>query len=84
MKYQLLKQFEKSNFREDSSLFTGSSELEKDDEDPLSIGNSSIAILGVILASLTIMLPSVSVLLGRPLSQKNEVTLIYPTQKDGS
>ena len=84
MKYQLLKQFEKSNFREDSSHFTGSSELEKDDEDPLSIGNSSIAILGVILASLTIMLPSVSVLLGRPLSQKNEVTLIYPTQKDGS
>ena len=84
MKYQLLKQFEKSNFREDSSLFTVSSELEKDDEDPLSIGNSSIAILGVILASLTIMLPSVSVLLGRPLSQKNEVTLIYSIQKDGS
>ena len=77
-------QFEKSNTGESPSVFTVSSEFDRDDEDPLSMGNLSITILGIILASLTILLPSISVLLGRPLSQGNEITSNQSIRKDGS
>ena len=71
MKYTNSKQFVKSNLSEKSSLITISSELERDDDDdPLSIGVLSISFLGIMIASLTILLPSISILLGRPLSQK--------------
>ena len=77
MRNTVPKQFEKSNLSERSlsSLLTVSSELESDDDDPLSMGNLLITFLGIILASFTILLPSISVLLDRPLSQSSEITL---------
>ena len=84
MRYTNSKQFVKSKLSEKSSLITISSELERDDDDPLSIRSLSISFLGIILASLTILLPSISVLLGRPLSQKNEITSFHLIKKDGS
>ena len=84
MKYTNSKQFVKSNSSEKSSLITISSELERDDDEPLSIRCLSKSFLGVIIASLTILLPSISILLGRPLSRGNEITSFHLIQKDGS
>ena len=84
MKYTNSKQFVESNLSEKSSLITISSELERDDDDPLSIRSLSITFLGILIASLTILLPSISILLGRPLSQGNEITSFHLIKKDGS
>ena len=85
MRYTNSKQFVKSKLSEKSSLITISSELKKDDDDdPLSIRSLSISFLGIIIASLTILLPSISILLGRPLSQGNEITSFHLIKKDGS
>ena len=79
------KQFVKSKLSGEHSLINASSELERDDdEDPLSIRNSSITFLGILLAALTIILPTLSVLLVRPLSQGNEIISNQLIQKDGS
>ncbi len=74
----------KSKLSENSSLITISSELERDDDDPLSFRSLSISFLGIIIAILTILLPSISVLLGRPLSEGNEVNSFHLIKKDGS
>ena len=84
MEYTNSKQFVKSKTSEESFLVTISSELERDDDDPLSIRSLSITFLGIMIAFLTIFLPSVSVLLGRPLSQGNEITNNQVIKKDGS
>ena len=84
MKYTNSKQFVKSKLSEKTSLITISSEFERDDDDPLSIRSLSISFFGIIIASLTILLPSISILLGRPLSQGNEITSFHLIKKDGS
>ena len=84
MRYTNSKRFVKSNLSEKSSLITISSELQSDDDDPLSMRSLSISFLGIIIASMTILLPSISVLLGRPLSQGNEITSFLLIKKDGS
>ncbi|MDC3137475.1 hypothetical protein OA509_00405 [Prochlorococcus sp. AH-716-I19] len=84
MRYTNSKRFVKSNLSEKSSLITISSELERDDDDPLSMRSLSISVLGIIIASLTILLPSICILLARPLSQGNEITSFHLIKKDGS
>ena len=84
MKYTNSKQFVKGKISEKSSLITISSELERDDDDPLSMRRLSVSFFGIIIASLTILLPSISILLGRPLSQGNEITSFHLIKKDGS
>ena len=84
MKYTNSKQFVKSKLGEKTSFITISSELERDDDDPLSMRSLSITFLGIIIASLTILLPSISILLGRPLSQGNEISTFHLIKKDGS
>ena len=85
MKYTTLKQFVKSNLSEESSLITVSSELERDDDDePSSMRSLSISFLGILIASLAILLPSISIFLGRPFSQGNEITSYHLIKKDGS
>ena len=83
MRYTNSKQFVKSKLSEKSSLITISSELERDDDDPLSIRSLSITSLGIIFAFLTIFLPSISILIGRPLSQGNEIIHNHDFKKDG-
>ena len=84
MKYTNSKQFVESKLSESSSLITISSELERDDDEPLSMKCLSTSFLGIIIASLTILLPSISILLGSPLSQGNEITSFHLIKKDGS
>ena len=85
MKYTNSKQFVEGNLSKDSYFTTISSELVRDDDDdPLSIRSLSISLLGIIIASLTILLPSISILLGRPLSQGNEISTFHLIKKDGS
>ena len=84
MKYTNSKQFVEGKLSEDSSLVTISSKLERDDDDPLRIRKLSMSFLGIIIASLTILLPSISILLARPLSQGNEITSFHLSKKDGS
>ena len=85
MRYTNSKQFVESKLSENSSLITISSELKRDDDDdPLSIRSLSISFLGIFIASLTILLPSIGILLGRPLSQGNEITSFHIIKKDGS
>ena len=85
MKYTNSKQFVEGKLSEDSSLVTISSELVRDDDDdPFSMRSLSISFIGIIIAFMTILLPTISILLGRPLSQGNEITSFHLIKKDGS
>ena len=83
MSYTKSKQFIKSKSSEESSLGSAQSDFERDDDDPLSIRSLSITSLGIIFAFLTILLPSISILIGRPLSQGNEIIHNNDFEKDG-
>ena len=84
MKYTNSTQFVENKISENPSLISISSELGRDDDDPLSFGSLSVSFLGVILALLTVLLPSIGILLGRPLSQGNRVNSFQLIKKDGS
>ena len=84
MTYTKSKHFIKSKLSEESSLGSAQSDFERDDDDPLSIRSLSITSLGIIFAFLTFLLPSVSILIGRPFSQGNEVIFNHNLKKDGS
>ena len=84
MSYTKSKHFIKSKSSEENSLGSIQSDFEKDDDDPLSIRSLSITSLGIIFAFLTFLLPSISVLIGRPFSQGNEVIFNQDFKKDGS
>ena len=84
MSYTKSKHFIKSKSSEESSPGSAQSDFERDDDDPLSIRSLSITSLGIIFAFLTIFLPSISILIGRPLSQGNEVIFNHDFKKDGS
>ena len=83
MSYTKSKHFIKSKSSEESSLGFSQSDFERDDDDPLSIRSLSITSLGIIYAILTIFLPSISILIGRPLSQGNEIIHNHDFKKDG-
>ena len=83
MSYTKSKQFIQSKSSEESSLGSARSDFDRDDDDPLSIRSLSISILGIIFAFLTFFLPSISILIGRPLSQVNEVIHYHDFKKDG-
>ena len=84
MSYTKPKHFVKSKSSEESSLGPLQSDFERDDDDPLSIRSLSMTSLGIILAFLTLLLPSISILIGRPFSQGNEVISNHDLKKDGS
>ena len=84
MSYTKSKHFIKSKLSEEISLGSAQSDFERDDDDPLSIRSLSITSLGIIFAFLTFLLPSISILIGRPFSQGNEVILNHEFKKDGS
>ena len=84
MSYTKSKQFIQSKSSEESSNGSDRSDFERDDDDPLSIRSLSITSLGIIFAILTIFLPSISILIGRPFSQGNEVIFNHDFKKDGS
>ena len=84
MKYTNSQQFVKGELREKTSLNKVSSELEREDEEPLSIESLSSTFLGIMMAFLVILLPMISVFLGRPLSHENEINTNQLVKKDGS
>ena len=84
MSYTKSKHFIKSKSSEESSLGPHQSDFERDDDDPLSIRSLSLTSLGIIFALLTFLLPSISILIGRPSSEGNEVTFSRDLKKDGS
>ena len=84
MSYTKSKHFIKNKLSEVSSLNSSQSDFERDDDDPLSIRSLSISSLGIILALLTFLLPSISILIGRPFSKGNEVIFNHNFKKDGS
>ena len=55
----------------------------REDEDPLSFVDASITIIGIFLAILTISLPTISVLLERPLPQNKGAEINQFFKKDG-
>ena len=83
MSYTKSKQFIQSKSSEESSYGSARSDFERDDDDPLSIKSLSITSLGIIFAILTIFLPSISILIGRPLPQENEIIQNHDFKKDG-
>ena len=83
MSYTKSKHFIKSQSSEETSLGSHKSDFERDDDDPLSIRSLSITSMGIIFAILTIFLPSISILIGRPLSQGNEIIHNHDFKKDG-
>jgi hypothetical protein len=84
LSYTKSKHFIKSKSSEESSLGLLQSDFERDDDDPLSIRSLSITSLGIIFALLTFLLPSISILIGRPFSKGNEITITRDLKKDGS
>ncbi len=78
------KQIVKSKLSEESSLNAFPIDFERDDDDPLSIRSLSITFLGLTIAIMTILLPSITILLGRPLSHGNEIIFNHSIKKDGS
>ena len=84
MSYTKSKHLKKSKLSEESSLSSALSDFDKDDDDPLSIRSLSVASLGIILAFLTFLLPSISILIGRPFSEDKEVIFNQEFKKDGS
>ena len=84
MSYTKSKHFSKRQSGEESSLGLSQSDFERDDDDPLSIRSLSLTSLGFIFAFLTFLLPSISILIGRPFSQGNEVIFNHDFKKDGS
>ena len=83
MSYTKSKQFIQSKSSEESPYGSARNDFERDDDDPLSIRSLSITSLGIIVAFLTILLPSISILIGRPLSQGNEIIHNQDFKKDG-
>ena len=83
MSYTKSKHFIKSKLSEESSLGSTPSDFEKDDDDPLSIRSLSLSSLGIIIAFLTFLLPSIGILIGRPFSQGNEIIHNHDFKKDG-
>ena len=83
MSYTKSKQFIQSKSSEESSHGSARSDFERDDDDPLSIRKLSITSLGIIFAFLTFLLPSISIFIGRPFSQGNEVISNHDFKKDG-
>ena len=85
MSYTESKQFIiQSKSSEESSHGSARNDFERDDDDPLSIRSLSITSLGIIFAILTIFLPSISILIGRPFSQGSEIISNHDLKKDGS
>ena len=83
MSYTKSKHFLKNRSSEESSLGSGQGDFEKDDDDPLSIKSLSITSLGIIVAFLTFLIPLISIVIGRPFSQGNEVIFNQDFKKDG-
>ena len=83
MSYTKSKQFIQSKSSEESPHGSARSDFERDDDDPLSIRSLSMTSLGIIFALLTILIPSISILIGRPLSQGNEIIHNHDFKKDG-
>ena len=83
MSFKESKHFIQSKSSEESSLGSAQSDFGRDDDDPLSIRSLSITSLGIIFAFLTILIPSISILIGRPLSQGNEIIHNHDFKKDG-
>ena len=83
MSYTKSKQFIQSKSSEESSIGSARSDFERDDDDPLSIRSISITSFGIIFALLTILLPAISILIGRPLPQGNEIIHNHDFKKDG-
>jgi len=84
LSYTKSKHFLKNQLTEESSLGSVQSDFERDEDDPLSIRSLSITSLGIIFAFLTFLLPSIGVLIGRPISQDKEVIFNLDFKKDGS
>jgi len=84
LSYTKSKHFIKSKLSEESSPGSALSDFERDDDDPLSIRRLSFTSLGIIFALLTFLLPSISILIGRPFSQGNEIIHNRDFKKDGS
>ena len=83
MSYTKSKQFIQSRSSEESFHGSARSDFERDDDDPLSIRSFSMTSLGIIFAFLTIFLPSISIFIGRPLTQGNEMFHNHDFKKDG-
>ena len=83
MSYTKSKQFIQSKSSEESSHGSARNDFERDDDDPLSIGSLSITSLVIIFAFLTIFLHSISILIGRPPSQGNEIISNHDFKQDG-
>ena len=84
MSYTKSKHFIKGKSREESSLGSSMIDFERDYDDPLSVRSLSITSLGIIFAFLTFLLPSISILIGRPFSLGNEIIFNHNFKKDGS
>ena len=86
MRYTKSKHFVRSELglSKDPSLDFVSCDFKNEEDDPFNIRSLSITSLGITIAILTILLPSIGVILGRPFSQGDEIIFNQSIKKDGS
>ena len=77
------KQFANRNTRDQSPFVSNRNEFGKDDDDPLSIKDASLNVIGIFLAVMTFFLPAICVFLERPYLHKNVGTYNQTVNKDG-
>ena len=84
MSYTKSKHLIKSKLSEESYTDSAFIDFERDDDEPLSARGLFITSFGIIFALMTFLLPSISILIGRPFSKGNEVIFNHNFKKDGS
>ena len=77
------KQFVKSNSNNRTPSQFKKDYFGREDDDPLSIRDASISFIGILLAMVTVLLPSIGVLLERPSLQNSGVISNQIIDKDG-
>ena len=84
MRYTKSKHFVKTKLTEDYSINSVAGYFERDEDNPLSLKRLSKTFLGLLIAFVTILLPSISIFFARSSSQENELVINHSIKKDGS
>ena len=77
------KQFVKNSSNDNITSISNGDEGGREEDDPLSLKDASITFIGIILAFMAVLIPSASVLLERPLFQKDGVISNQGDNKNG-
>ena len=83
LRYSKSLYFDELKLKDKDLLNAVQSDFERDEDEPLSIKSLSITFVGITIAFLIVLIPSISVLIDKPISQENEIISNQSLKKDG-